>query len=244
MMHAEKELTISEHFRNIMSRPGPRTQKLNWQSLGIEPLDLAGLDDPFSEAEICKAIGEMPADKPLGLDGFTRRFFRAWWDIIKEDIVAAFKSPYDIRHIHSNLLNSANIVLIPKKEGADRVGDYRPISLIHGFPKIFSKVLFLILRPIMHSLISTNQSAFIHGRSIHDNFMYVRNTLRRYHKNKSPVLLFKLNISKGFDSMRWDYLLVLMQHWGFPQQWHDWITSLLTTSSSKILLTTSSSLRS
>lgn len=55
-------------------------------------------------------------------------------------------------------MNSANIVLIPKKEGADGVMDYRPISLLHSIAKILSKLLALRLRPHMQSLISINQS--------------------------------------------------------------------------------------
>jgi hypothetical protein len=34
-----------------------------------------------------------------------------------------------------NLLNTANIVLIPKKDQAKSIGDYRPISLVHSVTK-------------------------------------------------------------------------------------------------------------
>jgi hypothetical protein len=50
----------------------------------------------------------------------------------------------------------------------------------------------------------------IKKRSIHDNFLYVRNLTRRFHVKKTPTLLFKLDISKAFDSVRWDYLLSLL----------------------------------
>jgi hypothetical protein len=46
-----------------------------------------------------------------------------------------------------HLLNSANIVLIPKKSDALTVGDYRLISLIHNIAKIFSKLLANRLAP-------------------------------------------------------------------------------------------------
>jgi hypothetical protein len=50
------------------------------------------------------------------------------------------------------------------------------------------------------------------------------------------MLLFKLDITKAFDSVRWDYLLAMMQHHGFPQKWRDWVTTILTTSTSQVLL--------
>jgi hypothetical protein len=60
-----------------------------------------------------------------------------------------------------NLLNKANIVLLPKKDGADDISDFRPISLIHMFAKIITKLLALRLAPLMDALISPCQSAFI-----------------------------------------------------------------------------------
>lgn len=45
--------------------------------------------------------------------------------------------------------------------------------------------------------------------------MTVRNTARRYYRNKVPAVFLKLDIAKAFDSIRWDYLLSLLQHLGF-----------------------------
>lgn len=65
--------------------------------------------------------------------------------------------------------------------------------------------------PSMNQLIAPNQSAFIKGRSIHDNFLYVCNIARRFHRNKTPSILLKLDISKAFNLVRWDYLITLIQ---------------------------------
>ena len=59
----------------------------------------------------------------------------------------------------------------------------------------------------MNELVSNAQSAFIKKRSIHDNFMYVRNLARKLHKSKTPTLLFKLDIRKAFDSVRWEFII-------------------------------------
>ena len=123
-----------------------------------------------------------------------------------------------------------------KKEEVESISDFRPISLIHAFAKIISKILALRLAPKMQELIATCQSAFIKGRSIHDNFLYVRNLAQRFHRSGMPSLLFKLDISKAFDSVCWDYLLSLMQHRGFPHRWINWIAAILSTSTSTILV--------
>jgi hypothetical protein len=125
---------------------------------------------------------------------------------------------------------------LPKKEGAEAITDYRPISLIHAVTKIVTKVLALRLQPFMHRLISVCQSAFIKKRSIHDNYLYVRNLTRRFHRTKTATLLFKLDISKAFHSVRWDYLIALLAHRGFPMRWINWITSLLSSSTSTVML--------
>ena len=128
------------------------------------------------------------------------------------------------------------MVLLPKKDGAEGISDYRPISLIHAIAKIIAKVLSLRLAPHMDALISNAQSAFIKKRSIHDNFMYVRNFARCLHKRKTPALLFKLDIRKAFDSVKWEFILDLLQRRGFPSKFRDWIAALLCSSSSRFLL--------
>jgi hypothetical protein len=68
----------------------------------------------------------------------------------------------------------------------------------------------------MNDLVSNAQSAFIRKRSIHDNFLYVKNLATRFNKAKIPALLFKLDIHKAFDSISWEYILDLPHRRGFP----------------------------
>lgn len=68
-------------------------------------------------------------------------------------------------------------------------------------------------------LVQINQSAFIRGRSIHDNFMLVRQIARKLHMNKLKGMLLKLNISRAFDSIAWPFLFEVLSAKGFSTTW-------------------------
>jgi hypothetical protein len=205
----------------------PRTRDFNLANIPIPTCDLSDMGDPFTEDEVKEAIHGTNSHKAPGPDGFTGAFFKNCWDIIKHDLLAVINDFSNLRTNNLHWLNSANIVLIPKKEGAEDITDFRPISLIHAIAKIIAKMMATRLAPHMNDLVSNAQSAFIKKRSIHDNFLYVRNLARRLHKSKTPTLLFKLDIKKAFDSVRWDCLMNLLEHLGFPTTFRDWVSALL-----------------
>ena len=62
-------------------------------------------------------------------------------------------------------LNDALIVLLPKKVGASCTADFRPITMIHSFAKLISKILALSLAPKLNDMVDKNQNAFIRSRT-------------------------------------------------------------------------------
>jgi hypothetical protein len=134
------------------------------------------------------------------------------------------------------LLNSAFITLLPKVEAPQGAKDYRPISLVHSFAKLVTKILANRLAGRLLQMVSPNQSAFIKKCFIQDNFMLVQQTACFLHQQKQPRILFKLDISKAFDSVSWAFLIEVMRKLGFGPIWCDMISGLLATSSTQILL--------
>jgi retron-type reverse transcriptase len=143
---------------------------------------------------------------------------------------------FSLRPACWNLLNSAHIVLIEKKEGVESIGVYRRISIMHSTAKPLAKILANRLAPKLDKLISHSQSAFIKGRSIQDNFQYIKGAANHFHQAKTPMLMLKLDIAKAFDNVRWEYLLEVMQHLGFGQRWQDLMALIWSTTTSRILL--------
>ena len=60
--------------------------------------------------------------------------------------------------------------------------------------------------------------------------------IRELHRDGKPTLFMKLDIAKAFDTVRWDYLQEVLEQFGFGHRWESWVTTLLATSASSILL--------
>jgi hypothetical protein len=88
----------------------------------------------------------------------------------------------------------------------------------------------------MSLLVSQDQSGFISGRCISDNFVYAADLLNCCHKSKAPTIVIKLDFKKAFDSVKWDSLLAILEHRGFPPRFCRWIRDILTTGKTAILL--------
>jgi hypothetical protein len=98
--------------------------------------------------------------------------------------MAATMAVWNRNRENLELLNSAYIILLPKKDEVCHVKDFRPISLVHSFAKLITKLLANRLTEHLDNMVSQNQSAFIKGRSILDNFMLVQQTTKMFHQKK------------------------------------------------------------
>jgi hypothetical protein len=140
------------------------------------------------------------------------------------------------RHQGFDRLNDALITLIPKKEGAVDLKDFRPISLVHSFARLLTKILARRLAPRMPELVDENQTAFICGRSIQGNFVLVQESAKRlFSKGRSSVFL-KVDIAKAFDSISRPFLLSVLWQRGFGPRWLSWITLLLRSARTRVLI--------
>jgi hypothetical protein len=87
--------------------------------------------------------------------------------------------------------------------------------------KLLSKALPNRLAPRLGELVHPSQSSFIKGHMVHDNFSFVQASTRLLSARRQACLLFKVDISKEFDSMVWPFLLEIMEHVGFLVAWRN-----------------------
>jgi len=231
--HEDKAAAIFDFYNQLLGSSAHRDLTINLDELDLSQHDLK---EPFSDEEVWITIKQLHPDKAPGPDGYTGRFYKSCWQIIKKDILAAIAAIQrgNFRNLH--LINSALLTLLPKKNNATVVKDFRPISLIHSFANLITKLLANRLAGRLSELVSANQSTFVKGRCIHDNFLLVQQTTRFLHQQKQPRVLLKLEISKAFDSVSWPFLIEVLRKRGFGLVWRDMISGLLGSSSSRVLL--------
>jgi hypothetical protein len=225
-----------EYFEMVMSSGESDKREILFQHTQLRRGDMIELDNPFTEDEVWAAIRSMPNEKSPGPDGFTGLFYQTCWDVIKPELMQALDKFCSGSSQNLDLLNSAVITLLPKKEAPTLLKDYRPISLVHSFSKLATKVMARRLAPRLDELVPFSQTAFIKGRSIHENYVFVKGLVQQFHKRKEEMILLKLDISKAFDTVSWCFLLSMLKFRGFGPSWRRWLSMIFVTEKTSILI--------
>ena len=196
------------------------------------------MSSDFIADEIKIAVFQMGPTKAPGPDVMNALFYQNFWHTMGENVVNAV-----LDYLHSGVMgpdiNHTNIVLIPKIKSLERMSDFRPISLCNVIYKIISKVLANRLKQILPSFISSTLSAFVPRRLITDNVLVASEVLHSMHswkKGKKGSLALKLDISKAYDRVEWNFLQGIMIKLGFPDKWIQWVMGCVTTPSFSILI--------
>jgi hypothetical protein len=208
---------IYHYYNSILGTYFARTRNVSLASLQLPQLELDALAAPFTVDEIWGVIKEIPNDRAPGPEGFTDRFYKYTWPVIRNDVVAVFNAVWALDGRSLSTLNTANMVLLRKMATPSHLKDYsRPKCLIHSVGKLVTKVVANRLAPHLPLLVRNNQSAFIHGRSIHDNYMVVQLACRWMHSRHCPAVLIKVDITKAFDSVSRSFSYSSWPSWASP----------------------------
>lgn len=175
--------------------------------------------------EVKNELFHMHLDKSPGPDGMSPGFYQKYWTIVGKDITQLVQHYFD-KGIMDDKVTETNIVLVPKKSNPLTMSDPRPISLCNVAYKIVFKVIANRLKEIIGLIISETQGAFIPGRLISDNIMVsheVMYYMKRKTAGKQGWMALKLDMSKAYDRVEWDYLRAVLCKLGF----NDYVVNLL-----------------
>lgn len=218
----EMDALICDYFQKLFtSEVGDMEGVLGCLSSKVTNSQNIALIRRVSFDEVKQAVFSMHRDKSPGPDGLNPGFYQAYWDILGNDLVHLCNTVFTTGQLPGGI-NFTHLVLIPKKSTPTGMGDLRPIALCNVLYKIISKVIANRLKPLLDTLISENQCAFIPRRLITDNIMLAFETLhylKRKSQGKEGFAAIKLDISKAYDRVEWPMIQALLARMGFGHHW-------------------------
>ncbi|XP_062114805.1 uncharacterized protein LOC133827158 [Humulus lupulus] len=174
----------------------------------VDDYDKLDLIKPFTAHDVKLALSSIHPVKSPGPDGYGAGFFKVLWKEISREV-----------------------------DQPATATDFRPIACYTTIYKCISKMLCTRLATILPSLIKSNQGAFIKHRSLAYNVLIFQDLIKGYNrKNSSPRCAMKIDLSKAYDSIDWDFLENLLKDLCFPSKFIRWIMICLRGTSYALLL--------
>ncbi|CAL1369949.1 unnamed protein product [Linum trigynum] len=188
--------------------------------------------------EIRRTVFGMGSKQEPRSDGFTGKFFKAFWGIGGDSVIEAVRSFFAT----SRMLRSFNhtwLTLIPKVDQVESMRQLRPISLCQFVYKVITKIMVERLAGVLPIIVSEGQNAFIRDRQIVENTL-LAHELMHYLKiktrGKKGYMALKVDMEKAYDRVEWSFLLAVLEKMSFNSVWRGWVQECLQSASFSVLM--------
>ena len=108
------------------------------------------------------------------------------------------------------------------------IKNWRPISLLNCDYKIATKALTLRLKAVLHHIISPDQTCSVPGRSIQDNLILIRDSLKYIQQKNLRLAILKIDQEKAFDRVNWSFMTRILAAMNIGPNFINLISTLYT----------------
>jgi hypothetical protein len=232
-------VSIAENLRNELLRRNNFRQRLStmrqWVSLTI----MATATD-FSELN--GVLLGINIDSANGTDGIGARLLRCCGSELTEILVRVFN--FHLMHgLFPSELKVARTVPIYKSGSHKLPTNYRPVSVLSNFAKIFEKLIHKRLSDFYDTIgfINRNQFGFVKNSSTSTAAINFVTSIRDSMNNRLYSSAIFIDISKAFDCVSHDILLEKLYKSGVRGKFYDLLESYLTGRTQVVNIGTSNS---
>ncbi|KAG8234235.1 hypothetical protein J437_LFUL007741 [Ladona fulva] len=180
----------------------------------LSEVDKAYLDSPIASFEIITALNSLNRNKSPGIDGITVEFYFKFWDFIHTHFKNMACESFRRGRLPLST-TTAVIALMPKSVDIETIENWRPLSLTNVDYKILAKLMSNRLSKVIATVISTEQSYCVPGRTIFDSISTIRDLVHQHNDGNLPLEVVYLDQLKAFDRVRHQYLFQALERMGF-----------------------------
>ena len=155
----QKKANVLNKFFAEQCTPLDNNSSLPVYQLFLTQSRLRSLD--LDDDELLKIIRALNINKAHGHDDISIRMIKIWDKSLIKPLMLIFKKPIRSSY-YPDIWKKSNIIPVHKKNDKRLVNNYRPISLLPVFGKIFEKIIFNKIYNYLSkwNLLNPNQSGF------------------------------------------------------------------------------------
>ena len=170
-----------------------------------------------NQNDISLIIKTLDAEKAHGWDNISIKMIHICGDPIALPLMLVFEMALKEKKF-PDIWKKANVVTVHKKEENDLLRNYRPISLLSGFSKVFERIIYnsLFNHLIGSKRFTPSQSGFLPRDSCIAQLLAIIHKIQTNFDSKPPadVRGVFLDISKAFDKVWHKGLLFKLKSYG------------------------------
>lgn len=177
-----------------------------------------------SEEAICKKITNLNVNKGAGPDGIPPGFIKECRKALLLPLFIIFNKSLRTG-IYPSIWKNAFIVPIYKSGDANDCGNYRPISILNCFAKLFESVVFDHLYSHVKPYIATEQHGFVRGKSTVTNLVEYTGYIHDAFNDRCQVDAVYTDFKKAFDKVNHRILCQKLECYGVHGSFLRWVES-------------------
>lgn len=183
---------------------------------------------PTTPDEITRLIATLKCKKSSGHDGLSNDLIKKFKNEISKPLSIIFNKSLIDGHFPSQM-KVAKIIPIYKSKEKNDFTNYRPISLLPNFAKIFEKLVHIRLYSFLkqNHILSNKQYGFTPKSSTIDALTNFYGETLNYLDNNEQVLAVYCDLSKAFDTISHEILLKKLNCYGIRGLALQWFKSYL-----------------
>lgn len=180
----------------------------------------------FSEKDVLKSLNKIKPKFTKGPDNIPAFIVKDCAHVFAEPLTIIFNLSLKLR-VFPNVWKYSRLCPVYKKDNKYNAENYRPITIICNFAKVFEFTLNTALSRHVHGQIVINQHGFVPGRSTETNLTCVTQFVSEKLDDSKQVDIIYTDFSKAFDRLDHGILLGKLSKFGLSLALLDLITSYL-----------------